>query len=232
MSSGLAWLGLPTPKVMASFSEGAVDSIRRAASTEEAEAALAEAADDRDAAIRRNRRVAFFAAIAVNLVASAVVVFLTLREPGAQIQRAVLWSFVVAAVIVAPSVAILARAGMKPLAVARFFFLAFALRAGEILLYVGALIWVLTVGPQLPGMAAQATDNLAALAGRAARIVNNAVGAIADFLFGDDRTKSPQEILWSRLVLGTIALAVFVLSGFLRGYAEEIGRQQALVRRR
>ncbi|MBY0420722.1 MAG: hypothetical protein K2Q06_00360, partial [Parvularculaceae bacterium] len=63
---------------------------------------------------------------------------------------------------------------------------------------------------------------------RAARILNNAVGAIADFLFGDDRTKSPQEIMWSRLVLGTIALAVFVLSGFLRGYAEEVGRQQAL----
>ncbi|MBY0422579.1 MAG: hypothetical protein K2Q06_09765, partial [Parvularculaceae bacterium] len=153
MSSSLAFLGLPTPKVLASFAPDALDRIRRAASADEASAAMAEAADGRDALIRRNRRIAFFAAIAVNLVASAVVVFLTLREPGAQIQRAVLWSFVVAAIIVAPSVVILARAGMKPLAVARFFFLAFALRAGEILLYVGALIWALTVGPQLPGMA-------------------------------------------------------------------------------
>ena len=43
MSSSLAWLGLPTPKVMASFAPEAVERIRRAASAEEAADAMAAA---------------------------------------------------------------------------------------------------------------------------------------------------------------------------------------------
>lgn len=227
MPSTLAYFGLPTPKVLASFSPETVDQIRRAASAEEAAEVAADAADSRDADLRRTRRIAFVAGVAINLAAGAAIVFFVLREPDRQIPRTVLYALIAAALLVAPSVVILARAGLAPLAVARFALLALVFRAIELVLYAGGLLWLLFIGPKLPGMASAMTDNLAAFAARGGRVVNNAIGGLADFLFGDDRTKSPSQLLWSKTVLGAIAIVILVLSSFLRGYAEEVGRQRA-----
>lgn len=232
MTSALAYFGLPTPKVLASFTPEAVDRIRRAASAEEAASAAAEAADSRDVELRRTRRIAFVAGVAINLVAGAVIVFFVLRQPERQILFTLLYALAAAAILVAPAVVILACAGMAPLAVARFALLAVVFRAIELVLYAGGLLWLLYVGPKLPGMASAMTDNLAAFAKGAGRVVNNAVGGLAEFLFGDDRTKSPEALLWSKSVLGLIAITILVLSSFLRGYAEEVGRQQANLRGR
>ena len=227
MTTTLAYFGLPTPRVLASFAPEALDRIRRAASAEEASEAMAEAADSRDAELRRTRRIAFFAGVAINLAASAIIVFFVLREPDRQLLNTLLYALVAAALLVAPAIVILARAGLAPLAVARFALLALVFRAIELVLYAGGVLWLLYIGPRLPGMASAMTDNLAAFAGRAGRVVNNAIGGLADFLFGDDRTKSPSQLLWSKTVLGLIAIVILVLSSFLRGYAEEVGRRQA-----
>ena len=227
MPSSLAYFGLPTPKVLASFAPESIDRIRRAATVEEAAEVAADAADSRDADLRRTRRIAFFSGIAINLAASAVIVFFVLRQPERQILFTLIYALAAAAVLISPSVFILARAGMAPLAVARYALLALVFRAFELVLYAGGLLWLLFIGPKLPGMASAMTDNLAAFAARAGRVVNNAIGGLAEFLFGADVTKSPSQLLWSKTVLGVIALVIFVLSSFLRGYAEEVGRQRA-----